>query len=69
MISGVQNTNKANNNYRQNPVCKGYCMSLELNDILQSGCYKFTLGYDKVDWFVDEVMELGNRMNFYPKNT
>ena len=40
-----------------------------MNDILQSGYYKSPLGYDNVDWFVDEVIKLENKMAFYFKKT
>ena len=32
---------------KQNPVCNGYCIKSELNDVLQSGYYKSPLGYEK----------------------
>ena len=38
-------------------------------DVLKSGYYKSPLGYNNVDWFVDEVIKLGNQMAFYFKNT
>ena len=39
-----------------------------MNDILNSGYYKSPLGYDNVDWFVNEVVKLENKMAFYFKN-
>ena len=41
----------------------------ELNDVLQSGYCEFPLGYDNVDWFVDEIIKLENKVTFYFKNT
>ena len=37
--------------------------------ILNSGCYESPLGYDNVDWFVNEVIKVENKMAFYIKNT
>ena len=47
----------------------GYYIISELNDVLKSGYYESPLGYDNVDWFVEEVIKLGNKMAFYFKNT
>ena len=47
----------------------GYHIISELEDVLKSGYYKSPLGYDNVDWFVDEVIKLENKMTFYFKNT
>ena len=60
--------NKTTNIYKQNPVINGYHILSELEDIL-SDYYKSPLGYDNVDWFVDEVIKLENKMAFYFKNT
>ena len=40
-----------------------------MEDVLKSDYYKSPLGYEYVDWFVDEVIELENRMVFYYKKT
>ena len=40
-----------------------------MENVLQSGSYKSSLGYDNVEWFVDEVIKLENKMAFYFKNT
>ena len=40
-----------------------------MEDVLKSRFYKSPLGYDNVDWFVDEVIRLENKMAFYFKNT
>ena len=61
--------NKTTNIYKQNPVLNGYHIVSELDDVLKSDYYKSPLGYNNVDWFVDEVMKLENKMAFYFKNT
>ena len=40
-----------------------------MEDVLESGHYESPLGYDNVDWFVKEVINLENKMAFYFKNT
>ena len=40
-----------------------------MKDVLKSKYYKSPLGYDNVDWFVDEVIKLENKMAFSFKNT
>ena len=50
--------NKTTNIYNQNPVLNGYHIVSELEDILQSGYHKSPLGYNNVDWFVNEVIKL-----------
>ena len=61
--------NKTTNIYKQNPVLNGYYIVSELEDVLKSESCKSPLGYDNVDWFVDEVIKLENKMAFYFKNT
>ena len=61
--------NKTTNIYKQNPVLNGYHIVSELEDVLKSDYYKSILGYINVDWFVDDVMKLENKMAFYFKNT
>ena len=39
-----------------------------MEDVLKSCYYKSTLGYNNVDWFVNEVINLENKMTFYFKN-
>ena len=46
-----------------------YHIVSELEDVLKSDYYKSPLGYNNVDWFVDEVIKLENKMAFYFKNT
>ena len=41
---------------QQNPILNGYYLGSELNDVLKSGYYKSGLGYNNVDWFVDEAI-------------
>ena len=60
---------KTTNIYKQNPILSGYRIESELEDALKSGYYKSHLGYDNVDWFVDEVIKLKNKMACYFKNT
>ena len=55
--------------YKQNPVLNGYRIESELEDVLKSRHYESPLGYDNVDWFVDEVIKVENKMTFYFKNT
>ena len=40
-----------------------------MEDVLKSDYYKSPLGYDNVDWLVDEVKKLENKIAFYFKNT
>ena len=61
--------NKTINIYKQNPVLNGYLIESELEDELMSGFYNSPLGYDNVDWFVDQVIKLENKMAFYLENT
>ena len=57
--------NKTTNIYKQNPVLNGYHIVSELEDVLKSEYYKSPLGYNNVDWFVDEVIKLENNMAFF----
>ena len=52
--------NKTTNIYKQNLVLNSYLIESELEDVLQSGYYESPLGYNNVDWFVDENIELEN---------
>ena len=61
--------NKTTNIYKQNPVMNGYHIVSELEDVLKSDYYKSPLGYNNVDWFIDEIIKLENKMAFYFKNT
>ena len=68
-IDGSNVGNKTINIYKQNPVLNGYYIISELEDVLESGYYESPLGYDNVDWFVNEGIKLENKMPFYFKNT
>ena len=48
--------NKTTNICKQKPVLNGYLIESELEDVLNC-YYKSPLGYNNVDWFVDEVKE------------
>ena len=61
--------NKTTNFYKQNPILNGYGIVSELEDDSKSGFHISTLGYDNVDWFVNEVIKLENNMASYFKNT
>ena len=63
--------NKTTNIYKQNPVLNGDRIVSEIEGVLQSGYYKFPLGYDNVDWFVDEheLIKLENKLAVNFKNT
>ena len=60
---------KTTNIYHQKAVCNGYYIVSKLNDVLKSGYYHSPLGYENVEWFVNEMIKLENKMNFYFKNT
>ena len=51
---------KTTNIYKQNPVFNGYRTISELEDVLKSGYHKSPLGYNNVNWFVNEVTKLKN---------
>ena len=68
MIDNSNIGNKTSNIFKQTPTCNGYYFVSELNDVLQSGNY-YSFGNNKIEWFVDEVIEIENKMNFYFKGT
>ena len=68
-IDGSSFGNKTTNIYKQNPVLNGYYIISELEDVLESGYYESPLGYDNLDWFVNEVIKLEIKMNFCFENT
>ena len=41
----------------------------EINDVFESGHYDSPLGYDNVNWFVNEMTNLEYKTAFYFKNT
>ena len=47
----------------------GYRTISEINDVLQSGYYASPLGCYNIDWFVEEVTNLENKMAFSFKIT
>ena len=49
--------NKTIKIYKQNPVLYGYYKISELEDVLENGFYESPLGYDNVDWFVNEAIK------------
>ena len=57
--------NKTCKIYKQNPVLNGYHIESELEDVLKSGYHKSPLGYDNVDWFVNDVKKSENKMACY----
>ena len=60
--------NKTTKIHKENPVVNGYYIVSESEDVLKSGYFDFPSGYDIVDWFLDEIWKLENRMDFYFKN-
>ena len=61
--------NKTTNICKQNPVLNGYHIESELEDVLKSEYYKSPVYYSNVDWFVNEVIKLENKMAFYFENS
>ena len=59
---------KTTNINRQNLYCNRYCIVSDLPEVLASE-YKYVFGHDKVDWFVDEIIKLENKMKLYFKDT
>ena len=55
---------KTTNIYKQNPVLNSYHVKSELNDILQSGYCESPLGYNIVNCFVHEKLNMENKMLF-----
>ena len=71
-VDEIDNSNKGNktsNFHKQNPVLNGYYVISELEDMLKSGYCESLLGYNNVNWYVNEVIKLENEMVFYFKNT
>ena len=61
--------NKTTNIYKQKPILNGYHIVSELEDVLKNEYYKSPLGCNNVDWFVNEIIKLENKMAFFFKNT
>ena len=47
--------NQTTNIFNQKPVCNVYYRLSEMDNFLKRGCYESLLGYNIVDWFVNEV--------------
>ena len=54
-IDNSRIVNKTTNVYKQNPVLDVYHIESGLENVLKSGYYKSPLGYNNVDWFVNEL--------------
>ena len=50
--------NKTTNIFKQIPVRNGYRIVSKLENLLKSGYNKSLLGYENVNWFVDEIIKL-----------
>ena len=61
--------NETTNINERRPMMNRYYLSSELNDVLQSGCYKSPLGYNNIGWYIDEVIKLEKEKAVYFKNT
>ena len=68
-IEGSHIGNKTTNIFKQNTMCNGFFIVSELENVLQSGWHLSTFGENNVEWFVNEVIKIENKMNFYFKNT
>ena len=67
-----ENTNigdKTTNIYQQEPVCNGYQTVSDSDHVLKSEYHKSPLGYENINWFVDEIVKLESKMTFWFKNT
>ena len=60
--------NKVSKIFKQNPVPNGYYIVTELDYVLKSGQNECPVGYNIVDWFVDEVIMLEIKTTFCFKN-
>ena len=60
--------NKTTSNYKQNLVPNDYYKISELEDVLESGYYECPLRKGNVDWYVNQVIKLENKMAFFFKN-
>ena len=61
-IDNSSRDNKTTNIYKQNPVLNGHHIESELEEVLQCSYYKSPLRYDNIDWYVDAVTKVGNKM-------
>ena len=53
----------------QNPVINGCYIISELEDVLKKDFFESPLGYDNIDWYVDERTRIESKMSFYFKHT
>ena len=60
---------KTTNIYKKEPVCNGYYIKSDLDQVLKSDYYKSRSGHENVDWFIYEIIKLETKMNFWSKNT
>ena len=60
--------NKTTNIHKQNPILNGDYIISELEHVIKSGYCSF-LGYNNVDWFIDEVKKFEKKMVFYFEST
>ena len=56
---------KTTKNFKQNPVCNGYYVVSELNDVSQSRYFELAPEYHIVDCFAEEVIKLQNKKIFF----
>ena len=68
-VDGSSVRNKTTNIYKQNPVLNGYYVISELEVVLESDYSEAPLGYNNIDWFVNQIKKIEIKMNFYFKNT
>ena len=59
--------NKTTITYKQNPRCNGQNTVSELKDFLQCGFIESPLGFDNIDWFLDEARKIENIKTFFSK--
>ena len=57
--------NKTTSINKQSPALTGYVIVSELKDVLKRGYNQSPLGYDDIEWFVDEVIKLENKLALY----
>ena len=60
--------NKTTDVYKQIPVFNGYYIISELEDVSESGYYESPLGYNNVDWYVNQEIKIEKKA-FYFTNT
>ena len=59
---------KTQKNYHQKPVAAGYFNTSDLPKALKPGNHDY-FGFCAVEWFVNEMIELENKMKYYFDNT